>query len=193
MQIFSAFPLTTLRGTALLTVLLAAGCAGNNDGNPWPTLAPRAGEISPLVPRTPLGACATCGPDGAPVTVAEAAPPPPPPPAAPTDAASRLAVSEAVIVDIEARWPEQRKAGLAALAATAGAAAEDAAAEREVQLSRLEAIFLPLGSEEVALDELEEALLGTTGSEPLLRRLAELRTRIDRLQAIRDIGLDPAP
>jgi hypothetical protein len=175
----------SMRSLLPLLALLAAlsGCAGMNRGESWPTLAPRAGEVSPLVPRTPLGACAGCGQDlvAAPAAATVAALPP-----VPADVAARLAGVETAIAAVEAAAPARRADWARAAAAAAGKADDsDAATEAEVQRSRYEALLLPLGIEERALDVIEDDLTGKADAEAGLARVAALRARIAALDDAR--------
>lgn len=172
-----------MRAASILTLVLLAGCASANRGGDWPSLAPRAGELSPLVPRNPLGPCAACGQD---VFATPVVPPPTALPPAPADAAARLAAIEAALVEIEREFPAQRRAAAAAIAAAAGKAADsNAATDAEVQRSRLEALFQPLARQAKALDALEDDLTGKADAGALLTRLTTLRDRLDKLDADR--------
>jgi hypothetical protein len=172
------------RPTLLTLVAVAAalqGCASSNASGKWPSLEPRPGEIAPLVPRTPLGACANCGAD---VFAAPPTPPPPPPPQpAPADVASRIDIVAKVIAKIEADYPAQL--ALTEKAVAAGRAGGDAEVEAEVQRSRLEAIFLPLSAQGQILDGVSDDLIGKADTAALQVRIADLRTRIARLEAVR--------
>lgn len=172
-----------MRSPLILLALTLAGCSGMNRGGEWPTLAPRPGEIAPMVPRTPLGACPGCGQD---VFAAPAAPVPPallPPPA---DAAGRLAAIDKAIADVEAAYPAQRRATQAAMLAARGAAADsNAAVQAELERSRLESLFLPLAIPSKALDTLADDLAGRADTESLTARIAALRDRLARLETQR--------
>jgi hypothetical protein len=173
----------SMRSLLLLLSLLAAlsGCAGMNRGESWPTLAPRLGEVSPLVPRTPLGACAGCGQDLVAAPAAVAALPP-----VPANMAARLAKVETAIAAVEAAAPARRADWARAATAAAGKADNsDAATEAEVQRSRYEALLLPLGIEERALDAIEDDLTGKADAEAGLARVAALRARIAALDEAR--------
>jgi hypothetical protein len=158
-----------------------SACASLDRKESWPTLAPRAGELSPLVPRTPLGACAGCGQDAA------ALPPPPaPPPPVPADVPARLARIGAAIAIIEAAAPARRADWQRAAAAATGKPADsDAMTEAEVQRSRYEALLLPLGIEARALDAIEDDLAGKADAAAGLAGVAALRARITALDAPR--------
>jgi hypothetical protein len=183
-----------IRAAALLFVFALGGCATSDDKR-WPSLAPRANEVSPLVPRVPLGACATCAPDASPDTnVVFTAPPPllpaPEPLPLPEDAAARMAAIEAAIADVEGRWPEQRQKAQAAIAAASSANTTEA----EVQASRYEALFLALGDASAALETLEDSLADqpqSASQEPsaLAARAVAARLRLDQLEAVRAAGL----
>jgi hypothetical protein len=165
----------------LAAVVVLSGCAGLNRGESWPTLAPRAGEVSPLVPRTPLGACAGCGQDMIAAPPAVAALPP-----VPADVAARLARVETAIAAIEAAAPARRADWTRATAAAAGKPADsDAATEAEVQRSRYESLLLPLGIEERALDTIEDSLTGKADADAGLASVAALRARIAALNDAR--------
>ena len=172
-----------MRHTRLLPLMalaaLAPGCA--SDSEKWPSLAPRPGEIAPLVPRTPLGACAGCGAD---VAAAAAEPPPPAPQPVPADVTPRLDAVARVLATIAADYPAQLAITTRAVAAaTAGG---DAAIEAEVQRSRLESIFLPLSAQGQVLDGISDDLIGKAGAEPYAARVASLRAEVARLAAVRD-------
>ena len=174
------------RSALPLLAFLAAlsACASLDSKESWPTLAPRAGELSPLVPRTPLGACAGCGQDAA------AMPPAPPsslpPPPVPADVPARLARVEAAIAAIEAVSPASRADWQRAVAAAAGKPADsDAMTEAEVQRSRNEALLLPLGIEARALDAIEDDLAGKADAATGLAGVVALRARIAALDAPR--------
>ncbi len=149
----------------------------------WPSLAPRAGEISPMVPRTPVARCAGCGDD---VFAEPAAPAPivlPPPPA---DVPARLDAVEKAVAAVAAQLPAQRRATDAAIARAAGQRSDsNAASDAEVERSRLELIYVPLGAQSRALDTIEDDLAGKSAAEPLTARAQALRARIAQLQAER--------
>jgi len=173
-------------GRLLVPLLVLAGCA-TDDKQGWPSLSPRANEVSPLVPRVPLGACAACVPDA---TAPVAAPPPllgiPEPLPLPADADAQMRAIEAAVADVEARWPAQRRDARAAIAT----ATSDAESEAFVQASRFEALFLALGDTSSALEALEDALVYRTDQPNLSARARDLRQRLDRLESIRVAGLD---
>ena len=172
-----------MRSASLLLLLTLAACSGMNRGGEWPTLAPRPGELSPMVPRTPLGAaCAGCGQDV--FTAAETPAPSLPPP--PADAAARLAAIDKAIAAVEAAYPAQQRATAAATAAARGASADsNLAIQAEVEISRLESLFLPLASQSKALDGLDDDLAGRADTGALTARAATLRARLDALEATR--------
>jgi hypothetical protein len=171
---------------ALFLLALLAGCASTDD-KAWPSLEPRSYELSPLVPRVPLGACAGCtsGPSAEAVSV----PPPllglPQRAALPADAAAQLEAIEAIVADIEQRWPALRSEGLAAIAA----AGEDQEGERMVRAGRFESLFLALGEPSATLDRLQGALLDHPEQTALASRAAALRQRLEQLEAVRSAGL----
>ncbi|MFZ4689622.1 MAG: hypothetical protein ACOYLS_10330 [Polymorphobacter sp.] len=160
-----------------------AGCSGMNRGGKWPTLAPRAGEVSPLVPRTPLGACAGCGQDVFPAAPEPVAVAPPPVTA---DVPARLDATEKAIAAVEAQLPALRHAMQAANAAARGSAGDsNAATEAEVQRSRFESAFLPLAVQARALDQIDDDVVDKAGAEPYIQRAAALRSRLAALDAER--------
>lgn len=173
-----------MRFLALVLVLCGAlaGCASRGEGK-WPTLAPRPGELSPLVPRTPLGSCVGCGQDVFPV---------PAPPVAPVilpvsaDIGPRIAASDKAIASVEAAYPAQARTTAAAIKA-AGSGNIDAITEAEVQRSRLESILLPLAIESRALDSIEDDLVGKADAAPRVAQVQALRARIAALEATRDL------
>jgi hypothetical protein len=167
---------------ALALCAALTGCASRSNEK-WPTLAPRPGEMSPLVPRTPLGgACAGCGQDPAAVAVAVVPPAPEPVPA---DIAGRIAASDTAIGAIEAAFPAQVQRTQAAIKAAAGGDA-NASSEAEVQRSRLEAVFLPLAIEARSLDAIEDDLVGKADAAAARALVAALRARVEALEAVRD-------
>jgi hypothetical protein len=167
------------------------GCASADGERAWPSLAPRPGEISPMVPRVPLGACAGCGPDmvseqpvvSAPQASGLAAPVRPDLPA---DIDERLTRIEAGIAAVEAAWPGARAAALAAIADAGGGARET---EADVQASRFEALFQPLGQDDSALTALAVILPEAEGGEAYAARLATLQARLSALERVRAAGL----
>jgi hypothetical protein len=172
------------RPALLLLVALAATLpACSHDGEKWPSLAPRPGEIAPLVPRTPLGACAGCGADVA-AAAAAAEPPPPALQPVPADVATRLDAVASTLATIAADYPAQL--AITNKAVTAASAGGDAAIEAEVQRSRLEAIFLPLSAQGQALDGISDDLIGKADAEPYVARVTALRAEIARLAAVRN-------
>lgn len=180
-----------------LAALLLGACAGNAGDEAeagskpgWPSLAPRVGEVSPLVPRVPLGVCAACSPD-APGT----APPPlpamadlPPPVRAvlPDDVEDRLTRIAAILTQIEAAWPAARDTARAAIADAPAGALET---EADVQASRFEALFQPLGPEDAALAALEAAIADGAGAAAYAPLVTALRARMATLDAVRATGL----
>jgi hypothetical protein len=170
---------------AIVLSFALTGCSGMNRSGKWPTLAPRPGEASPLVPRTPLGACAGCGQDVFAQAAKPVAAPLPPPPA---DAASRLDAVDKAIAEVETNYPALLRSVDAAIVAARGSAADsDASVEVEVRRSRFELLFVPLAVQSRALDELEDDLAGKTATESLRARVALLRHRLARLDAERTV------
>lgn len=173
-----------MRMLVALSTLLLSGCTRGGEDQPWPTLAPRPGEASPLVPRTPVGNCPGCGQDiiAAPVVVA-----PPPLPPVGVDVAGRIEAVGKAIAEVEAAYPAQLRLTEAAVRAAASGNA-DAVGEAEVQRSRLESLFLPLAVQARALDAIEDDLAGRAGAAVPLARVEALRGRIAALQAVREGG-----
>lgn len=182
-----------------VTLLLLAGCAAGKDADSdrtmkpgWPSLAPRVGEVSPLVPRVPLGACMDCGPDGLTSVTTPALPamidlPAPTRSVLPANIDARLLQIENTIARIENEWPAVR-ARSNATTASAGAGAVET--EANVQASRFEALFQPLGLEDAALSALEVMLHDAEGADAYAPRVEALRARLVALEAIRARGLN---
>ena len=173
----------------LVIAVLLAGCAGR--GTDWPSLNPRPGEISPMVPRNVpgVGRCprgdAECAPPAE--AVAPAAPdmPAPTPPPSPAAAETELAALEAMVAQVEAAAAPARAARDAARAAAAGSAADSAAALKvEAAESALGAALAPLAGADYRRAALAEALRDA-GAEAvtLAPRLEALANLIAALQA----------
>jgi len=182
----------------LVLGVFLTGCAGG-DGGRWPTLAPRANEVSPLVPRVPLGACAGCDSGPAP---AMSAPPAllgmPELPPLPGDVNARLAAIAAGIAEVEGHLPaardEARVAQIRAAqirAAQTGAFADEEtrASEADVQASRFEVLFLGLGELDGELALIEDGLAVRPEMAALMAEAAALRARLEALEAVRTAGL----
>jgi hypothetical protein len=184
----------SLRPPALLIggLALLAGCAGRNGegGTGWPTLEPRTDERSVMVPRIASGACATCGPDRTGASAQRLAPPDLPPLAQPlpADLRDRLDAIDATLARLEQDWPAALERGRAAIAR---ARPDRRETEAEVQASRYEALFQPLGREDAALAALEALLPDAPGGEAWTDEVAALRARADALAAARDRSLAP--
>lgn len=168
--------------------MLLAGCAAGDKG-PWPSLAPRANEVSPLVPRVPLGACAGC--DSGTATSWRPAPPallgPPALPPLPDDLAGRLTLLSAALAEVETRWPAARAQAQAAVAAASDP--DDRTSEAEVQASRFEALFLGLGEIDAELMLIEDGLAARPDMAAEAAAMAALRTRLEALEEVRLAGL----
>lgn len=171
-----------MRTPVLLMFFVLTACTRAGEEAKWPTLAPRAGELSPLVPRTPLGTCPGCGQDmiAAPVVAEPSALPP-----VGTDVAGRIDAVGRAIAEVETAYPAQLRRTEAAVRAAAGGDA-DAVGEAEVQRSRLESLFLPLALQSRALDSIEDDLAGKADAAPVLAKVAALRARLAALEAVRD-------
>lgn len=172
---------------SLFLALLLAGCAGQ--GRDWPSLNPRPGEISPMVPRAVpgVGRCAReqgvdCGPPVAQPPAATAVPPPTPP-ITPAAAASELAALEALVAEVETAAAPRRAAVEAARRAAGTASGDSAAASRrEAAQSALSAALAPLASADYRRAALAEALRDVPDAQALLPRLEALARRIAGLQ-----------
>lgn len=177
----------------LVLALLLAGCAGR--ASDWPSLNPRPGEISPMVPRNvpsaaqAVGRCprdgAACAPPAeavAPAVPDIAAPTAPPTPA---DAETELAALEAVVAQVAAAAAPARAARDAARAAAAGSAADSAAALKvEAAESALGAALAPLARADYRRAALAEALRDApSDAATLTPRLEALAGRIAALQS----------
>ena len=180
-------------GRLFLVLALLGGCA-SDDKIVWPSLAPRANEVSPLVPRVPLGACAGC--DSGLAAAGMSAPGMSAPPAAlgmpelpelPADVAGRLVAISSGIAALEGRLPEARAEGRAAVSRARDA--EERMAEADVQASRFEALFLGLGELDAELIMLEQGLVVRPEMAALMAEAARLRARLDALEVLRVAGL----
>jgi hypothetical protein len=185
-------PMRALAGPLLLSLALTA-CAGR--GGDWPTLAPRAGEISPMVPRNLPGSAATagrcrqavdCAPPSAasPPAVAPAAPDLPPPPPAPDPAAiaAELSAIEAALADVETAAAPLRARRDAAREQAAGQATDSPAAARaELAESALQAALAPLERLAYRLSSLEAAAAQGPDGAGMAPQLAALSARIAAL------------
>jgi hypothetical protein len=170
-----------MRFSVILLLVAVSGCSGMNAGK-WPSLAPRPGEVSPMVPRTPMGGCPGCGQD----VFKDAAPVPIVLPSPPADVAARLDAVEKAIADVTAKLPAQRLAADAAIARAVGKPADsNAATDAEVERSRLELLYLPLSAQSRALDVIDDDLTGKAGAETLAARAQALRARLAALQGDR--------
>jgi hypothetical protein len=170
-----------------LVMLPLAACSSR--GGDWPSLSPRPGEVSPMVPRNVAGQqrcpdAVDAGRDCARPAAPMAAPLLPPPVPTPTaeSVEAELAVLEARVAAVEAAADPARKAVAAAEAAASGAAPESAqAAALAVAASRLASVLQPLQSAAFRL----EALAASTGDAPdrqaYADRLASLAGRIAAL------------
>ena len=179
--------------TPLFFALLLAGCAGPS--RDWPSLSPRAGEISPMVPRNVPGAGRCPRGDGGqcvppPETVAQAAAAPGaaalPAPGAPPSlqaAAAELAALETIAAQVESAAAPARIARDAARVAASGKAGDSAAASRrEAAQSSLSAALAPLASADYRRAALAESLREVPAAAALLPRLDALARRIAALQ-----------
>ncbi len=170
--------LLTVAGAAMLL----AGCSSLNGGR-WPTLAPRPGEISPLVPRTPLGACAGCGQDVFPAQAQAAQPVAAVPRQAPADSVARLDAVETAITAVETSLAAQNAVVNRAVASAAAAPGnDDLGVTAEVERSRLQLMYVALVAQDEVLDGLADDLDGVADAAALRARLAMLRARIVALR-----------
>lgn len=172
----------------LVVALALAGCAGRSGD--WPSLNPRPGEISPMVPRNVpgVGRCpraeAECAPPSE--VVAPAAPDMPAPVMPPSQAAAEaeLAALEGLVAQVEAAAAPARAARDAARAAAAGTTADSSAALKlEAAESALAAALAPLAGADYRRAALADAVREAPDlSAALAPRLAALSARIEALQ-----------
>ncbi len=173
---------------SLFLALSLAGCAGQ--GRDWPSLNPRPGEISPMVPRAVpgVGRCAReagadCGPPVAAPPPALADVPAPPTPITAAAAANEVAALETLVAEVEAAAAPRRAAVDAARRAAGNAAGDSAAASRlEAAQSALSAALAPLASADYRRAALAVALGDVPDGKALLPRLEALARRIAALQ-----------
>ena len=170
--------------SVLLLALMLAGCAGR--GADWPDLAPRPGEVSPMVPRNVAGTLrcpqAECAPPAEPV--ADAAPdlPPLPPPPARAEAEAELTSLSAEVARIAITAADLRAHRDALrVAALTEAANSPAAAELEVAQSALDAALAPLAVLDYRRAALAVALEQSPDAAALAPRLADLADAIAAL------------
>ena len=152
-----------------------AGCASDMRGK-WPSLAPRAGEVTEQTPVTATGACAGCGQDMVAAPPAAATVPQPPP----ADTEARLAAITAVIAGVEESSAAKARTAVAAISAARRDPARSA--DAEVERSRYESLFLPLSVEDRRLELLGDDVAGRTGADVVLARIAALQARLAALQ-----------
>lgn len=110
----------------------------------------------------------------------------PQPVSLPADVEERLAVIDAELARIEAAWPAARTSGRVAIRSAGPGAAET---EAEVQASRFEALFQPLGRQDSALTALEALLPDPASNPAIASRFTALRTRLSALDATRSGGV----
>ncbi len=176
-----------LRLYLLLALLLLAACSGR--GSDWPSLSPRPGEVSPMVPRNVAGqqrcpGSAAADRDCGQPQAAVAAPLLPPPEAPPSAAAvvAELAVLEARVAEVEAAAVPARKTLAAAEVAANGAGPESAqAAALAVASSRLASVLQPLQSVGFRVEALIALTAEASDREAYAARLASLTIRIAAL------------
>jgi hypothetical protein len=171
------------RQIPILLLLPLAACGAR--GGDWPTLAPRAGEVSPMVPRNVAGQqrcpaavdCAPAEPAAAPEAVA-------PQPLAPPAAAvlAELTQIETIIDTIERDVATARQDAATTRAAAGTAGAESATAARAVAAeTRLAAALQPLAGLAFRLDELAAATADASDRAAYADWLAALSRRIASL------------
>jgi hypothetical protein len=174
----------------LVLALLMAGCAGRT--NDWPSLNPRPGEISPMVPRNVpgVGRCrgaggAECAPPAEAVVPAAPDMPAPTPPLSFAAAETELAALEALVAQVEAAAAPARAARDTARTAAAGSAVDTAVAlQLEAAESALGAALAPLAGADYRRAALAEALRDApAAAATLASRLDALANRIAALQA----------
>lgn len=171
----------------LLAFVPLAACSSR--GGDWPSLSPRSGEVSPMVPRNVAGqqrcpgseaAGRDCGQPQAAVA-APLLPPPEPPPSA-AAVVAELAVLEARVADVEAAAVPVRKTLVAAEVAASGAGPESAqAASLAVASSRLASVLQPLQSIGFRLEALLALTAEAKDRDAYAARLASLANRIAAL------------
>ena len=158
----------------LLMLPLLAACAGKDAASPWPSLAPRPGENSMMVQRSPAAAA-----PAAPVQPAV-------PVAVPADAGTRLVTAESLLAGMEAAVPAAAASAERARAAAAGQPEDsNAAVAAEAARSRYEAVFQPLPDVTKRLDDVGDAVAGAADEAAWRARIAALQARVDALQAAR--------
>ena len=157
--------------SALLLLLMLAACAAGPRGD-WPSLALRPGEVQPLVSR-PAAAGAAGGGAVAPApAVSEPV----------RDAATRQATLDRDVVAYEKRL----RAQLAASAAANGKTGTDAAADAEVEQTRLDRLGSQAGDlrdrfDELAGDLARQAAAGTD----VAAALARVGKGIDKVEGLK--------
>jgi hypothetical protein len=180
------------RNCLLLTLLagMLAGCGAQ--GSNWPTLAPRAGEVTTMVPRNVAGA----GPNSGGCASADCAPPPtaaapaaaiamPPPVPVPDQAAAQaeLARIAAEIATVATAAGPARSAAANARQAASGSADDSAAASRAAAAeSALSAALTPLAGAAFRLQALDLATANAPERSTYSDQIAALARRIAQLQ-----------
>jgi|GEM_PF-1952812 hypothetical protein len=169
-----------------LLAFTLAGCGGRRAD--WPGLAPRAGEVTTMVPRNVVGGgrCAAAADCAPPVAAAPAAAPDVPPPVpVPTlaEAQAELAAIDGVIDAVAAAAGPARAALATAQRAATGSADDSAASGRaEAAQSSLAAALAPLVGAAFRLQALDLGTSTAADRASYSDRLAELAGRIAILQ-----------
>ena len=172
--------LMSARQIPILLLFPLAACGAR--GGDWPTLAPRAGEISPMVPRNVAGqlrcpAAVDCAPPAVAAAPEFVAPQPPALPAAAVLA--ELTQIEAKMDAIEREAVTARRDAVTARAAAGTVGMESATAARAVAAeTRLAAVLQPLAGLAFRLDELAAATANASDRAAYTDRLAALSRRV---------------
>lgn len=171
------------RQSLLLLLLPLAACASR--GNDWPSLSPRPGEVSPMVPRNVAGTRSCPQPADCAPPAAVPAPDLIAPPAAPPAAAAVLAELdriESLVASVEAAIAPARAQAQRSRAAAAAAGPESAAQASAVAAeARLAALVQPLPGAAFRLESLAAATADAADRAAYADRLATLAQRIASL------------
>lgn len=167
----------------LILAVVLTGCASR--GSEWPSLAPRAGEVSPMVPRNVPGLqpCANATGDArcdaAPASAAAPLMPPPAPPPALADVLATLDRLERVLTAVEQAAGPARAALQRAQAAAAGSSPDSAAANGVVMAqAALDSALQPLQAAAFQVAALDEATAASPDRASYAGRIAALASRV---------------
>jgi hypothetical protein len=178
-----------LRLCLLLPLALLVGCAGR--GSNWPTLAPRAGEVTTMVPRNVAGPesgrCATaadCAPPPAPIPPGAAIDMPPPQAIPDATATQAELAAIAAIIDTASAAAGPARGALASARQAANGSAQDSAAASRVAAaeSSVSAALAPLAGAAFRLQALDLATATAPDRATYADRIALLASRIAALQ-----------